>query len=241
MAEIRRAIERVPYAEMRRSTSGKGLHLYLLLDDIQVANHTEHAGLARALLGMFCHDAGLDFAPRLIAWAETCGFGAGARRWKIEHFERLKDAARPLTPDDLPPDWREHLEVVTRRRTRVRVPGVDEDSFSETAGACKVARRGAHANRGGVQEAGYTFYYMPDYGCYHGHTGAMAKVHKELELRGFFKTNSADTDPGTPNCYFFPRSGGIFFVVRFQTQDEHDSWGRTAKGERCCYYNGRLT
>ncbi len=29
----------------------------------------------------------------------------------------------------------------------------------------------------------------------------------------------------------------MFFVVRFQTQDEHDSWGRTAKGERCCYYN----
>ena len=49
LAEIRRAIERVPYAEMRRSTSGKGLHLYLLLDDIQVADHTEHAGLARAV------------------------------------------------------------------------------------------------------------------------------------------------------------------------------------------------
>ena len=26
-------------------------------------------------------------------------------------------------------------------------------------------------------------------------------------------------------------------MVRFQTQDEHDSWGRTAKGQRCCYYN----
>ena len=58
-----------------------------------------------------------------------------------------------------------------------------------------------------------------------------------MGLRGFFKTNSADTDPGTPNCYFFPRSGGMFLVVRFQTQDEHESWGRTAKGERCCFYN----
>ena len=88
-----------------------------------------------------------------------------------------------------------------------------------------------------LNKAGYTFYYFPDYGCYHGHTAALAKVHKELGLRGFFKTNSADTDPGMPNCYFFPRSGGMFLVVRFQTQDEHDSWGRTAKGERCCYYN----
>ena len=121
------------------------------------------------------------------------------------------------------------------------MPGVDEDSFSETAGACKVALDDEHKRIvEALKKAGYTFYYMPDFGCYHGHTAAMAKVHKELGLRGFFKTNSADTDPGTPNCYFFPRSGGMFFVVRFQTQDEHDSWGRTAKGERCCYYNGRL-
>ena len=84
LGDIRRAIERVPYAEVRRSTSGRGFHLYLLLDGIEVANHTEHAGLARALLGMFCNDAGLDFAPKLIAWAEICGSGAGGRPWRIE-------------------------------------------------------------------------------------------------------------------------------------------------------------
>ena len=156
-------------------------------------------------------------------------------------FERLKESNRRLTPDDLPPDWREHLEVVTRRRTRVRVPGVDEDSFSETAGACKVALDEEHKRIvEALKKAEHTIYHMPDYGCYHGHTAALAKVHEELGLRGFFKTNSADTDPGTPNCYFFPRSGGMFLVVRFQTQDEHDSWGRTAKGERCCYYNSAL-
>ena len=238
LGDIGRAIERVPYAEMRRSTSGRGLHLYLLLDGIEVANHTEHAALARALLGMFCHDAGLDFAPQIDCLGGNMWIWG--RRATVENraFERLKEATCALTPNDLPPDWRENLEVVTRRRTRVRVPGVDEDAFSETAGACKVALDDEHTRIvAALKKAGHTFYYIPDYGCYHGHTAALAKVHQELGLRGFFKTNSADTDPGTPNCYFFPRSGGMFLVVRFQTQDEHESWGRTAKGERCCFYN----
>ena len=88
LGDIRRAIERVPYAEMRRSTSGRGLHLYLLLEGIdEVRNHTEHAALARALLGMFCHDAGLDFAPQIDCLGGNSGFGVGGRRWKTEGLE----------------------------------------------------------------------------------------------------------------------------------------------------------
>lgn len=229
--DLRRAIERVPYAEMRRSTSGRGLHLYLLLEGIEVDNHTEHAALARALLGMFCHDAGLDFTPQIDCLGGNMWIWSRRATLENRGFERLKEADCLLTPDDLPPDWREHLEVVSRRRTRVRVSGVDEDSFSETAGACKVALDAEHKRIvAALQKADYALDYLPDYGCYHGHTAALAKVHEELGLRGFFKTNSDGTDPGTPNCYFFPRPGGMFFVVRFQTQDEHDSWERTANG-----------
>ena len=144
LGDIRRAIERVPYAEMRRSTSGRGLHVYLLLEGIEVRNHTEHAALARALLGMFCHDAGLDFAPQIDCLGGNMWIWSRRATLENRGFERLKEATRTLTPDDLPSDWREHLEVVTRRRTRVRVPGVDEDSFSETAGACKPAEDEEH-------------------------------------------------------------------------------------------------
>ena len=137
--KVRLAVEPIDYAELRRSTRGKGLHLYLLLMDVLVGNHTEQAALARALLGMLCHDAGLDFAPLFDCLGSNMWIWSRRATLENRGFELLKPATRVLTPDDLPRNWRDHLEVVTSRRTRVFVPGVDEDSFSETAGAYKVA------------------------------------------------------------------------------------------------------
>ncbi len=61
-----------------------------------------------------------------------------------------------------------------------------------------------------LKKAEHTFYYIPDYGCYHGHTAALAKVHEELGLRGFFKTNRADTDPGTPKLFLSSFRWNVF-------------------------------
>jgi hypothetical protein len=41
----------IPWVTIRRSTGGKGLHLYVFLDPIETANHTEHAALGRSILG----------------------------------------------------------------------------------------------------------------------------------------------------------------------------------------------
>ncbi len=43
--EVRKLASTLPYVEVRKSTGGKGLHLYVLLDSIPTANHTEHAAL----------------------------------------------------------------------------------------------------------------------------------------------------------------------------------------------------
>src|SRR5205085_5918743 len=59
----------LPYVEVRKSTGGRGLHLYVLLDSIPTANHTEHAALARCVLGMMSSDVGFDFAANV----DACG------------------------------------------------------------------------------------------------------------------------------------------------------------------------
>ena len=68
-------------------------------------------------------------------------------------------------------------------------------------------------------------------------TKGLEEVHKKLELKGYFKTDSPATEPRVPNCFFFPRPNGAFFVVRFETTEEDESWGRTANGKACCYFN----
>ena len=48
--ELRSAVSTIPWITLVKSTSGKGLHLYIHFDSpVPTSNHTEHAGLARSL------------------------------------------------------------------------------------------------------------------------------------------------------------------------------------------------
>ena len=233
---IRSAVESVEYVELRRSTSGKGLHLYILASGVAVANHTQHAAVGRALLGKLCLDAGLDFAPQV-----DCVGGnmwIWSRRATLENrgFELLKAASRVLTPDDLPRNWRDHLDVMKRKRARIRVPSGEEDQVAEFA--TKTTLDEEHKRIfDAYRQTEFVLIHNPDFGCWYGHTKGFATVHETLRLKGFFKTNTEATEPDVPNCYVFLRPNGTLFIVRFKTQDEDPSWGKTAKGERCCLYN----
>ena len=55
--------------EVRRSTGGSGLHLRTYLDSIPCENHTVHAALARAILGMMSSECNFDFASQI----DCCG------------------------------------------------------------------------------------------------------------------------------------------------------------------------
>lgn len=57
----------IPWVTVRYSTSGKGLHLYVFLDDVSTANHTEHAALARSILSKLSSLTGYDFQSKVDA------------------------------------------------------------------------------------------------------------------------------------------------------------------------------
>ena len=54
LEKVKLAAEALPYVETRKSTGGSGIHLYVYFDaaGMPTANHTEHAALARCVLGM---------------------------------------------------------------------------------------------------------------------------------------------------------------------------------------------
>ena len=43
LAEVKRRAMSIPWVTVRKSTGGKGIHLYVFLPDVPTANHTEHA------------------------------------------------------------------------------------------------------------------------------------------------------------------------------------------------------
>lgn len=66
---VRQKILNLDYCECRRSTSGKGLHIWISLAGIDTRNHTEHANLAKAILKKMAKDTGFDFRSRV----DCCG------------------------------------------------------------------------------------------------------------------------------------------------------------------------
>ena len=239
LAQVLTNARNVPYVEVRKSTGGKGLHLYVLLDDIPTANHTEHAALGRAILGMMSTEANFDFAQNV----DACGGNMWIWHRKItpenEGLKLLKPADKTLTIDDLPINWRDHVDVVTRTRTKVRVTGIpDESQFNELTTSRKVipleqSHRQLISN---LANMGYTTIWVPDHHLLQTHTAALKKLFVEQDIRGFFDTTSEGTDPGKPNCFMFPLPDGEWKVYRFGNTAEHSLWEQDGTWT-WCYFN----
>lgn len=77
LQEVERKAQEIPWVTVRKSTSGKGLHLYVNLVPTDTANHNEHAALARAILGQMSALVGYDFQTKVDAcvpadtWVQT--------------------------------------------------------------------------------------------------------------------------------------------------------------------------
>ncbi len=123
-----------------------------------------------------------------------------------------------LSAADLPANWRDHIEVVTRKRSKVRVNEVaddDLDPFEALASGQKIIPLDdSHkAQIEALQRSHYTTLWIADHHLLQTHTCALKQLMdgpegKELKLVGVFETNSQGRNPGNPNCFLFPLPNG---------------------------------
>lgn len=249
--DIRQVAESLPYVEARRSTGGNGLHLYVYFDEkgIPTDNHTEHAALARAVLGMMASETGFDFASQI----DCCGglLWIWARKMTLQNrgLERLKPAEKELSLADLPTNWRDHIEVVTRRRAKIRVQAVTDehlDPFEALTSSRKIVpldeRHKATIDE--LTRSGFSTVWTTDHHLLQTHTKALTDLindpqkRQALGLKGIFETISGGNDPATPNCFLFPLPGGAWRVYRFSPGiSEARTWQQDGEGWTCCYFN----
>jgi hypothetical protein len=234
---VKAAAIALPYVEVRRSSGGGGLHLYVLLDSIPTANHTEHAALARAILGMMATDAGFDFASQV----DACGGNTWLYHRKADStnggFALIKPSEKRLCISDIPANWRDHLDVVSRKRSKIKIAGVD-DGFERLSAARKaVPLENAHREFiSKLEMSGFSTIWVPDHHLLQTHTAAIAG----LELIGPFRTLSNGNDPGTPNCFLFPLKNSAWRCYRFSKGiREHELWNHNQGGWTWCYVNRR--
>jgi len=156
LAEVKEKAMSLPYVDVIKSTGGKGLHLYIRFDREnapKTANHTEHAAVARALLGKMSTDVAFDFGSHLdvcghVMWLwgkkSTSCKHCGAEEQAVQHVNSklpeyhkyentnghtwVKKAAEPLTAGDLPPNWRDNIEVISKGgQGKIRVTGYSDE------------------------------------------------------------------------------------------------------------------
>ena len=248
LEKVKQAATQLPYVEVRTSTGGKGIHLYVYLDAIPTANHTEHAALARCILGMMSSDTGFDFASQI----DACGgvMWVWHRKMTPENrgLERIKAATKILSVADLPANWRDHIEVVTRKRTKVRINAITDademDAFETLASSRKLVPldESHKAQIEALQRLHYTTLWITDHHLLQTHTCALKELleDKELKLIGIFETNSQGRNPGNPNCFLFPLLDGGWRVFRFSPGvAEADTWNQDGQGWTTCYFNRR--
>jgi hypothetical protein len=162
----------------------------------------------------------------------------------------IKKAAKVLSAADLPANWRDHIEVVTRKRSKVRVNGIAEDKpdlFEALASAQKIIPLdNTHkAIIEALQRSHYTTLWITDHHLLQTHTCALKELingpeSKELKLVGVFETNSQGRNPGNPNCFLFPLPNGAWRVYRFSPGvSEAETWSQDGEGWTTCYFNRR--
>jgi hypothetical protein len=252
LEQVKQKAMQLPYVEVRRSTGGSGLHLRTYFDaaGIPTENHTAHAALARCILGMMSSECNFDFASQIDALGGVMWVWHRKMTAENHGLEIVKPATKVLTAADLPANWRDHIDVVTHKRSKVRINEVQDDDldpFEALASAQKIIPLDdAHkAQIEALQRSHYTTLWIADHHLLQTHTCALKELMegregKELKLVGMFDTNSQGRNPGNPNCFLFALPNGAWRVYRFSPGiAEAETWEQDGKTWTTCYFNRR--
>jgi len=251
LEKVKQAACALPYVEVRRSTGGGGVHLYVYIDDagVPTANHTEHAALARCILGMMSAECGFDFASAIDACGHVMWIWHRKMTPENRGLEIVKPAEKRLSAADLPKNWRDHIEVVKGCRAKVRINEIaesDADPFEALASSRKIIPLDdSHkAQIEALMRSGATTLWVADHHLLQTHTKALEELlhddseRRALKLVGIFKTISEGRDRATPNCFLFPLPNGAWRVYRFSPGvAEADTWTQDGQGWTTCYFN----
>lgn len=242
LEEVRKVASEIPWVTVRRSTSGKGLHLYVFLDlDIDIKTHTEHSALARAILGKMSALTGFNFNAKV----DVCGGNMWVWHRKMKGTPGLLILKSGTTLNEVPPNWQDHLHVVSgrKRRTKAFVEDSDSDPFEELcAQSAQHELEESHRKLFDyLEQIKAQWWWDQDRYLLVCHTYDLKKAYEELGWQGIFETNATGKERGVDhNCFCRPLPRGAWAIYRFTPGiQEHQSWTQTPTGWTYCLVNKR--
>ena len=191
----------VNWITVRRSTSGGGLHLYVFVDNVPTANHTEHAALGRAILGKLSAEAGFDFTSKV----DVCGgvLWFWHRKMNKENGG-LKLIKQGEVLKSIPTNWKDHVDVIKskRRRAKARYIENETDFDNEISQRAYVKLDEDHKKLLEYLEKNQARYWWDaDRKMLVCHTFDLKNAHKDLGLRGIYDTLATGKEAPDHNCF----------------------------------------
>jgi len=232
-------VTKIPWVTLLKSTSGKGLHIYIFFDKpYKTQTHTEHAALSRAVLSLMSAKVGYNLENSV----DVCGCILWCYHRKIENTDGLSVLVQgdPLDSSKVPANWKDHLDVTSNRRKKIRSRSLNQNLFDSLSLSQKlVLLESEHMkllNWFSDSRGKFDWWWDSDHNMLVCHTIDLKTAHRNLGCRGIFHTNSSGSS--MQNCFAFPSTGGSWIVRRhgMKTQ-EHPSWLTDETGWTRCFFN----
>lgn len=239
MQAVMDAATKLDFVTVRRSTGGKGLHLYVFFSPIECKNHTEHAALARAILGHMSALTGFDFNSHV----DVCGGNMWVWGRKMLGTNGLELVKQGSLLEDIPVNWRDHLSVVSRTRRKNLPQDIDKadiDPFDELSSQRPhIPLDETHKKLiDWLKKENALWWWDQDNWMLVTHTMWLKRAHIDLGLRGPYDTLSEGKDLNHQNCFLYPMRKGSWVVRRFgRGVREHGSWSQDQNGWTRCFFN----
>lgn len=240
LIQLRKAIEDIPWVTLRTSTGGRGLHLYIFLDNIPTENHKEHAALARAILEQLSLACQFPLSTKV----DVCGHILWVWHRKLqENPDGLRLIKQGSVLKDIPENWRDHVDVVCGRSSVTKVfDRHDLQGMESQRTAVKLDKK-HYEFLEACQGKGYTWSFHCDHNMLITHTKLFAEIFNDVsfKVKGHYSTISEGTDPGNPNCFAFPIKDGAWVIRRFTPGTaESRSWFQDGQKWTKCFFNKEL-
>lgn len=248
LEEIKQRLFTIPWCTLRKSTSGKGLHLYVFLQPVPTQNHTEHAALARAILGMLSAVTRYDFTAKV----DTCGGNMWVWHRKMvgtDGLELLQAQSQLLA--EPPVNWKDHITVIAGKRRKILPEFIVTEQQQNTSDMDRIFEElVGQSNRIPLDDDHTRLldwlrtnkcnaWWDADHHMLVTHTYHLLEAHKSLSLRGLFETMAQGSEaPSDHNCFLFPTRGGGWSVRRYTLGvAEAKTWDQDGQGWTRCFYN----
>jgi len=223
--EIIEKAKTVPYIEIRRSTSGKGLHFYIPIEKCpEIGTRTLHITLAKNILSNLSALLNFDFKSKV----DGCGgvLWVWSRRMGHSSFSIVKEATSKFDASTI-----ELVEEKEDRKSKVKELTANLKYIDLSTEHRKLLEY--------FSAKGYSWYWDAELNMLVTHTYFLSQAHTDLKMKGVFYTNSEGKGGvNDRNCFAFPMRNGAWIVRRYHPNtQEHEFWKTDKSGWTYCFFN----